>query len=63
MSKKDNPKTSMNFDLSQMSPAERKLMEGILKLSKMTKRKLKQVSQRDSPGAYQFIEKPKGDKS
>ena len=63
MSKKDSPKTSVNFDLSQMNPAERRLMKDILKLSKTTKRKLKQVSQKDTASAYQFIEKPKGDKS
>ena len=55
MSKKDSTKTSLNFDLSQMSPAERKLMEDLLKLSKTTKRKLKQVSQKQSPSSYQFI--------
>ena len=55
MSKKDSTKTSLNFDLSQLSPAERKLMEDLLKLSKTTKRKLKQASQKQSPSSYQFI--------
>jgi len=63
MSKKDSTKTSLNFDLSQMSPTARKLMEDLLKLSKTTKVRPTLVSQKDSPGAYQFIEKPKGDKS
>ena len=48
MSKKDSTKTSLNFDLSQLSPAERRLDNAILKLSKTTKRKLKQVSQKNT---------------
>ena len=59
MSKKDSTKTSLNFDLSQMSPAERRLDNAILKLSKTTKRKLKQVSQKPSPSSYQFVAGPK----
>jgi hypothetical protein len=45
----------VNSDSLQMSPAERRLMKDILKLSNTTKRKLKQVSQKDSPSTYQFI--------
>jgi len=63
MIKKDSSKTSLNFDLSQMSPSARKLMEELLKLSKTTKVRPTLVSQNDSPSAYQFIETPKGDKS
>jgi len=55
MSKKDSTKTSLNFDLSQMSPKSQRLYKDILKLSKTTKRKLKQVSQKQSPSSYQFI--------
>ena len=55
MSKKDSTKTSLNFDLSQMSPTARRLYKDLLELSKTTKRKLKQVSQKQSPSSYQFI--------
>ena len=53
----------MSYDLSQLNPGARKLMEALLKLSKTTKVRPTLVSQKDSPSAYQFIEKPKGDKS
>jgi len=55
MSNKDSTKTSLNFELSQMSPTARRLHKDILKLSTTTKRKLKQVSQKQSPSSYQFI--------
>ena len=55
MSKKDSTKTSLNFDLSQLSPVERKLMEDILKLSKTTKVRPTLVSQKQSPSSYQFV--------
>ena len=63
MNKKDSPKTSVSYDLSQMSPTAKKLMEDLLKLSKTTKVRPTLVSQKDSPNAYQFIETPKGDRS
>jgi hypothetical protein len=55
MSKKDSTKTSLNFDLSQLSPAEKKLMKDILKLSKTTKVRPTLVSQKQSPSSYQFV--------
>ena len=55
MSKKDSTKKSLNFDLSQLSPAERKLMKDILKLSKTTKVRPTLVSQKQSPSSYQFV--------
>jgi hypothetical protein len=55
MSKKDSPKTSLNFDLSQMSPTAKRLEKRLLKLSKTTKVRPTLVSQKDSPSAYQFI--------
>ena len=55
MSKKDSTKTSLNFDLSQLSPTARRLYKDILELSKTTKARPTQVSQKQSPSSYQFI--------
>jgi len=55
MSKKDSTKTSLNFDLSQMSPTARRLYKDLLKLSKTTKVRPTLVSQKQSPSSYQFI--------
>ena len=56
MSKKDSTKTSLNFDLSQMSPTARRLYKDLLKLSKTTKVRPTLVSQKQSPSSYQFVE-------
>ena len=55
MSKKDSTKTSLNFDLSQMSPTARRLYKDLLKLSKTTKVRPTLVSQKQSPSSYQFV--------
>ncbi|MBT4636932.1 MAG: hypothetical protein HOB99_10050 [Candidatus Marinimicrobia bacterium] len=56
MSKKDSTKTSLNFDLSQLSPAEKRLEKRLLELSKTTKVRPTLVSQKQSPSSYQFVE-------
>ena len=49
-----------NLDLSQMNPAEKKLVKDLLKLSKTTKVRPTKVSQRRSISSYQIstAEKP-----
>ena len=56
MSKKESTKTRLNFDLSQMSPAEKRLEKRLLELSKTTKVRPTLVSQKQSPSSYQFVE-------
>ena len=54
MSKKDSTKTSLNFDLSQMSPTARRLYKDLLELSKTTKVRPMLASQKQSQSSYQF---------